>query len=76
MDEGKTDSVLRIVEENQELAMLAIKTLLELVKEVKNPRPNEETPLESLVNELNDYVQVRCDSCSIRKRLEKIENDD
>ena len=80
MEEEKHDSILEIVERNEKALILIAETVLELAYEFKDQKYSRKPftihPLDRITTELEDYIHVRCGTCTIRERLEKIEQDE
>jgi hypothetical protein len=72
------DSIRDIVQRNEDALTYIAKTLLELANEIKandyRYKPENKSSIEMITKQLEDYIHVRCGTCTIRERLAKIED--
>jgi hypothetical protein len=70
-------SIRQSVESNEKGILLISQAIIDLSIELtKNSEENpKEQAVEIITAQLEEYIQVRCSSCSIRERLEKLEQE-
>ena len=78
--ESLKSQVLQVVERNEQAIILIAQSVLDIAYELKHQRftrkPQQIDPLDLITNQLEDYIQLRCSTCSVKERLQKIEDEE
>lgn len=75
--EQQLKSIKENIESNEQGICLIAQSVIDLSNEIRDSKKNysKETAIGMISGQLEEYIQVKCSSCSIRERLGKIEQE-